>query len=113
MISENAINSNLGSSGGKTYRLRDTVGINSDGGPLPLFLASKALHPFIYKVFDGADLLPVDYSDKDKMARGIADLCSGVRASALALPPLLAPKPTQLDRSLVLAVIGRRWCFPS
>lgn len=70
LISENAINSNLGSSGGKTYRLRDTVGINSDGGPLPLFLASKALHPFIYKVFDGADLLPVDYSDKDKMARG-------------------------------------------
>ena len=70
LISENAINSNLGSSGGKTYRLRDAASTDLVGGPLPLFLASKALQPFIHQVFDGVDLSPVEYNDNGKIGFG-------------------------------------------
>lgn len=63
LISENAINSNLGSSGGKTYRLRDAASNNMADGPLPLFLALKALQPFILEVFEGTDLSPIEYND--------------------------------------------------
>ena len=67
LISENAINSNLGSSGGKTYRLRDAASTDLASGPLPLFLASKALQPFIPEVFDGVDLSPIEYNDNGKI----------------------------------------------
>lgn len=69
LISENAINSNLGSSGGKTYRLRDAAS-SDEHGPLPLFLASKALKPYINQVFTGVDLSPVEYNDNGKIGFG-------------------------------------------
>ncbi|CAI0844643.1 P63C domain [Serratia quinivorans] len=70
IISENAINSNLGSSGGKTYKLRDATSSVDAVGPLPLFLASKALQPFIPAVLASEDLLPIEYFDGNKVARG-------------------------------------------
>ena len=75
VLSENAINSNLGTAGGKTYRLRDKVSSQTNGKTLPLFLASKALHPFIAEVFDGLDLKPIEYQNGNKNSFGhVADI---------------------------------------
>lgn len=68
VISENGVNSTLGSSGGKSLKLRDNA--NFEHGPLPLFLSSKALHPFITKVFSIEDLKPITYLDGDKESVG-------------------------------------------
>ena len=65
IIGENGIASNLGASGGKSYKLRDKMEI-SRGGPVPMFLASKALEPFIDEVFDESDLSPVEYDSGGK-----------------------------------------------
>lgn len=64
IISENGINSTLGSSGGKSLKLRDSA--NFEHGPLPLFLSSKALHPFVNDVFDAKDLETITYLDSGK-----------------------------------------------
>lgn len=69
LVSELGVNATLGSSGGKSYRLRDAA-IEDGDGPMPLFLASKALQPFIHEVFDGVDLSPVEYLDGDKVLVG-------------------------------------------
>ncbi|MDO8369518.1 MAG: P63C domain-containing protein [Candidatus Nitrotoga sp.] len=69
LISENGITGILGTTGGKSYRLRDSVA--ADGvGPMPLFLASKALQPFIGEAFDGMDLSIVEYVDGNKISSG-------------------------------------------
>ncbi len=59
IISESGIVKNLGSVGGKNYRLRSK---NIDTGPIPLFLSSKAILPFIGEVFSTMDLSPVIYT---------------------------------------------------
>lgn len=64
IISENGINSTLGSSGGKSLKLRDRA--NFEHGPLPLFLSSKALHRFVSEVFDPSDLETITYLDSGK-----------------------------------------------
>lgn len=68
VVSELGINSTLGSSGGKNYKLRKET--ESDKGPLPLFVASKALQPFISSTFDDKDLSPIEYIDGKKISRG-------------------------------------------
>jgi len=68
IISENGINGILGSTGGKTLKLRDTQ--ESTFGPLPLFIASKALHPFISSVFSEEDLEAITYTDGSKVLVG-------------------------------------------
>lgn len=70
MISENAITSNLGTAGGKTYRLRENTQNPQGGGPMPLFLASKAIIPFVNQVFIDEDLSPIEYLDGDKINFG-------------------------------------------
>lgn len=65
IIGENSITSNLGVSGGKNYRLRKKME-EERGGPMPLFLASKAIEPFISEVFSDADLYPIKYKSGDK-----------------------------------------------
>lgn len=62
VIHESSIIKNLGSVGGKNYKLRK----QSDIGPMPLFLSSKALQPFIYGVFTEEDLLPIIYTTDGK-----------------------------------------------
>ena len=62
VISEHGISSILGSSGGKSYQLRAKQ--QEDGtGPLPIFIASKPLKPFIDGAFETMDLIPIDYFD--------------------------------------------------
>lgn len=69
LISEIGITEILGTPGGKSYRLRDSAA--SGGiGPMPLFLASKPLQPFIGEAFDGMDLSIVEYVDGSKIAIG-------------------------------------------
>lgn len=68
VISELGINSTLGSSGGKNYKLRKES--KNDNGPLPLFVASKALKPFIQETFGDVDLIPIEYVDGKKISRG-------------------------------------------
>lgn len=68
IISEHGVNSTLGTAGGKNYRLRQAQA--SDDGPLPLFIASKALKPFIGETFSEEDLAPIEYLDGGKINRG-------------------------------------------
>lgn len=60
VVGENGINKHLGVSGGKSYKLRDNIE-KLRGRPTPIFLASKALEPFMDDVFDDSDLEPVEY----------------------------------------------------
>lgn len=69
LISESGITGILGTTGGKSYRLRDSVADESIG-PMPLFLASKALYPFIGETFEGMDLSIVEYIDNNKISSG-------------------------------------------
>lgn len=69
IISEGGITAIFGTSGGKTYRLRDLSSPESTG-PMPLFLASKALQPFIHEAFDGLDLSLVEFVDGEKVLTG-------------------------------------------
>lgn len=66
VINENSIIKNLGSVGGKNYKLRSQNIEENDVGPMPLFLSSKALEPFIYGIFEEKDLLPIDYTTDGK-----------------------------------------------
>jgi len=68
IISELGINGALGSSGGKNYRLRKTA--ENENGPLPLFLSSKPLKPFVDMAFGEMDLSPVAYKDKRRTLTG-------------------------------------------
>lgn len=69
VISENGIHSNLGTSGGKARQLREDMERNRQA-PVPLFLASKALEPFISKVFDIRHLTPIEYESNNKIMVG-------------------------------------------
>lgn len=69
LISEGGITGILGTTGGKNYRLRNSAAIDGDG-PMPLFLASKALQPFIDETFSGVDLSIVEYVDGSKITSG-------------------------------------------
>ncbi|MDN5114881.1 P63C domain-containing protein [Aliarcobacter butzleri] len=62
VLNEANIIKNFGSMGGKNYKLRN----KNENGPLPLFIASKALEPFIYGVFEEEDLEPIEYTTDGK-----------------------------------------------
>lgn len=62
VLNETNIIKNFGSMGGKNYKLRD----KNENGPLPLFIASKALEPFIYGIFEEEDLKPIEYTTDGK-----------------------------------------------
>ena len=66
VISESGIIKNLGSVGGKNYKLRAKDDEKYDLGPLPLFISSKALEPFIDGVFESTDLIPLQYTTDGK-----------------------------------------------
>ncbi len=70
IISELGVNATLGSSGGKNYKLREKQTQETDMDPLPLFVASKALQPFINAAFSDMDLAAIEYLDGDKISRG-------------------------------------------
>jgi hypothetical protein len=65
IISENGILANFGATGGKNLKLREKMEKDT-GGPVPLFLASKALEPFVSKVFDSKDLIPIKHIVNNK-----------------------------------------------
>jgi len=69
VISENAILSNFGATGGRSLILREKMEQIS-GGPVPMFLASKALEPFMGKVFSNTDLEPIKYLNNNKRMIG-------------------------------------------
>jgi hypothetical protein len=60
VISEMGIHNHLGSSGGKVRQIRNEME-EKLAAPIPLFLASKVLEPFISAVFDGWNLNPISY----------------------------------------------------
>ena len=62
VIHETSIIKNFGSIGGKNYKLREKSNI----GPMPLFLSSIVLQPFIYGVFTVEDLKPIIYTTDGK-----------------------------------------------
>jgi hypothetical protein len=67
IISETSIVKYLGSVGGKNYKLRaKEENQNNNIDFLPLFVASKALHPFISEVFTEEDLVPIIYTTDGK-----------------------------------------------
>ena len=61
VISEMGILSNLGTTGGKGRKIRKELEQQIEA-PIHIFLASKALEPFIYKVFDEGNLKVIDPS---------------------------------------------------
>jgi hypothetical protein len=69
VISESGIYSNLGSAGGKIRQLKEKMEKERQS-PVPIFLASKALEPFIDKVFEGNHLTPIKYLNNDKIMVG-------------------------------------------
>lgn len=70
IISESGIYSNLGSgSGGKVRQLKSEMEKDRQS-PVPIFLASKALEPFIDKVFSDNHLTPIKYLNNDKIMVG-------------------------------------------
>ena len=62
VLNETNIIKNFGSMGGKNYRLRNKNEPKNENGPLPIFVASKALEPFIESTFDKLDLMPIEYT---------------------------------------------------
>jgi len=71
IINETNIIKNFGSNGGKNYRLREKSTQNDESGPLPLFIASKALKPFIDAIFKPKDLEPIEYvTEGGKILKG-------------------------------------------
>ena len=69
VISEMGILSNLGTTGGKGRKIRKELE-QQIGVPIPIFLASKALEPFIYKVFDEGNLKVIDYVNNGTISKG-------------------------------------------
>lgn len=66
VITELSLNSILGTSGGgKQRQLRKASGVN-----WPLALSSKALEPFLPLVFAEGELLPIEYKDGRRKAKG-------------------------------------------
>lgn len=72
VVSEYAINSILGSSGGKNYKLQIKLNKSETDFPrqIPLFLASKSLQPHMEAVFGDSDLDPIEYKDGRRTMMG-------------------------------------------
>lgn len=69
IISEHGIQNNFGTTGGKGRRIRSELEKNT-GVPVPLFLASKALEPFIQEVFEDGYLETIQYVVNDTVNTG-------------------------------------------
>lgn len=69
LILSSDIQDKFGSSGGKTYKVKENAEKESSG-PLPIFVASKPLIPFISRVFDESDLIPVECNNGGKIEKG-------------------------------------------
>ncbi len=69
VISELGIHNNLGTSGGRIRQIRAELE-KETGAPIPLFLASKSLKPFIIKVFGDEHLEPIEYLNGKIIERG-------------------------------------------
>lgn len=69
IISENGILNNFGAAGGKGRKLRKELQ-ESTGVPVPIFLASKALEPFIYEVFNDGYPQPIEYVNNSNINVG-------------------------------------------
>lgn len=69
VVAEGGMLANFGSSGGKTYKLRNNMQ-SEDMGPLPRFLASKSLEPFVEQLFEVWDLGGIIYKDNGRLYKG-------------------------------------------
>lgn len=75
---------------------------------MPLFLASKALQPFIYSALSDTDLLPVEYNDRGKVARGFeASILPKVCEVWLQAAEKNALQPSQFGRAKKAEVLIR------
>lgn len=69
VLSENGItNAILGSRSGASKRLKKAG--ESEGAPVPLFVAPRQLKPFISQELIDGPLKPIDYVDGDRVVRG-------------------------------------------
>lgn len=107
LVSEHGLTSTLGGSGGKTYRLRND-NTEEVAGPMPLFLASKALQPFIGAVFEEPDLSAVEYVENGKIQRGYnAAILPKVCEVWLAAKDAGALQPSQLGKAKKAEILIR------
>ena len=107
IISENSIHNNLGTSGGKVRQLRSKME-EERGAPIPLFLASKALEPFIDKVFDDRHLAPIEYWINDTKHQGYpAEILPKVCDVWLMARELKTLQPSQLPKAQKAEVLMR------
>lgn len=107
IISENGIHNNLGTSGGKVRQLREKMEKDRET-PMPLFLASKALEPFIDKVFEVRHLTPIKYLNNDKIMVGYpADILPKVCDVWLMARDNKTLQPSQLPKAKKAEILMR------
>ena len=108
VISESGIYSNLGSgTGGKIRQLKEKMEKERQS-PVPIFLASKALEPFIDKVFEGNHLTPIKYLNNDKIMVGYpADILPKVCDVWLMARENKTLQPSQLPKAKKAEILMR------
>ena len=107
LVSEIDIQEKFGGTGGKSLRLRQELQ-EFHGGPIPLFLASKPLLPLISKNFNETDLVPVEYNDGGKVARGYpADIIPKVCETWLEAREQNLLQPQQLPKAKKAEILIR------
>lgn len=107
IISENSIQVSFGSTGGKGRQIRSELE-KSTGVPVPLFLASKALEPFINKVFTEGYPEAIECVTGDNISKGFdASILPKVCEVWLKAKDAGALQPSQLARAKKAEILMR------
>lgn len=107
VISENGILNNFGTAGGKGRKIRSDLE-KSTGVPVPLFLASKALEPFINEVFGDGNLNSIEYIVNGTINTGFdATILPKVCEVWLKAKDANALQPNQLARAKKAEILMR------
>ncbi len=107
IISEGGIHTTFGTRGGQVSKIREKMEKEA-GAPIPLFLASKALHPFITGVFKGAHPVPIKYLNNGKEFLGYpADILPKVCDVWLMARENNTLQPSQLPKAKKAEILMR------
>jgi len=107
IISEGGIHTTFGTRGGQVSKIREKMEKKA-GAPIPLFLASKALEPFIIEVFKGAHPTPIKYLNNGKEFLGYsADILPKVCDVWLIARENKTLQPSQLPKAKKAEILMR------
>ncbi|NYT28717.1 MAG: hypothetical protein H0A76_13235 [Candidatus Thiodubiliella endoseptemdiera] len=107
IISEGGIHTTFGTRGGQVSKIREKMEKEA-GAPIPLFLASKALEPFISEAFKGAHPVPIKYLNNEKEFLGYpADILPKVCDVWLMARENKTLQPSQLPKAKKAEILMR------